>query len=306
MSSAQKPPLVGIVGPTASGKTELSIDLAQEFHGEIVSADSRQVYRGLDVGAAKVTPEQQRAVPHHMIDVADPKETHTVAQYKDGAVRAIEHIHQRGKVPFLVGGTGLYVRAVVDNLRIPPVAPQPELRAELERLELPKLQERLKEVDPVGYELIDLQNPRRVIRAIEVSETAGVPFSKLTAADEPLFDSLVLGLHRELDVLRERIAERHRGRWPDLVAEVRALHEGGLDWDRLESFGLTYRRAAEFVRGERDETDTIELIIKEEAEYAKRQMTWFRKEERIRWISDQDDAQELISDWLVNRTEHLA
>lgn len=296
-------PLVVIVGPTASGKTALSLELAEEFHGEIVSADSRQIYRGLDIGTAKVMPEEQGRVPHHLIDVAKPTETLTLAQYQKKAFRAIEHIQDRGLLPFLVGGTGLYVQAVVDNLKIPKVAPQPKLRAELDKLSTDQLADRLKAVDPLGHSEIDKQNPRRLVRAIEVSETQGTPFSELKDSGDPRFDALMLGVQVEPGQLKRQIRERldewlQRG----LLDEIRSLHdEEKVPWERLEAFGLHYCAFAEHLEGKRSFDEAKQEALQKLLQYAKRQITWFKRDRRIHWIEDEDQAEELVSEWLVKR-----
>jgi tRNA dimethylallyltransferase len=299
---AAKPPLVSIVGPTASGKSEVSIELAAEFHGEIVSADSRQVYRGMDVGTNKPTGDEQAQVPHHLLDMAEPSETFTLAQFQQAAFTAIEHIQDRGRLPFLVGGTGLYIQAVTDNLQIPPVAPQPKLRAELDGLSLTQLQDRLKAADPVGYESIDTKNPRRLIRAIEVSETAGVPFSSLKKSAEPLFDLLMIGIARPPEALRDRILRQTSWRLQHgLVEEVESLHHRGVSWEQFESFGLEYRRVAEHLQGKLTYEEMVEQSRRDLIAFAKRQLTWFRKDKRIRWIETEDDAEGIVSDWLIGR-----
>jgi tRNA dimethylallyltransferase len=301
----RKPPLVVIVGPTASGKTTLSIELAEEFHGEIVSADSRQVYRGMDIGTAKADPEDLSRVAHHLIDVAKPTAILTLAEYKQRADRAIQHIQDRGLLPFLVGGTGLYVQAVADNLDIPAVPPQPALRAELEKLSLEKLGKRLKETDSAAYETVDRKNPRRLIRAIEVSETEGVSIERLKKSAEPKFDILMLGLKVEAKVLEARIRQRiddwlERG----LLDEIRRLHdEDGVSWERLDGFGLHYRTFAKHLNGDLGFDEAKEMAIKENLKYAKRQLTWFKRDKRIQWISDEDHAGVLVSDWLIERAE---
>ncbi|MDP4000088.1 MAG: tRNA (adenosine(37)-N6)-dimethylallyltransferase MiaA [bacterium] len=299
----RKPPLVVVVGPTASGKTALAIELAEEFHGEIVSADSRQVYRGMDIGTAKASPEELSRVPHHLVDITKPTERLTLAEYKKYADRAIQHIQDRGLLPFLVGGTGLYVRAVVDNLAIPAVPPQPELRAELEKLDLETLGKRLKAVDPASYETVDQKNPRRLIRAIEVSETEGVSFEHLKGSAAPKNDTLMLGLKTDPVTLEIRVRRRvddwlQRG----LLDEIRRLHdEDGVSWDRLHDFGLHYRTFAEHLNGKLGFDEAKERAVKDNIRYAKRQLTWFKQDQRIRWISDEDHAGVLVSDWLIER-----
>jgi tRNA dimethylallyltransferase len=301
----RKPPLVVIVGPTASGKTALAIELAEEFHGEIVSADSRQVYRGMDIGTAKAMPEELTRAPHHLIDIAKPTDRLTLAEYKEHADRAILHIQDRGLLPFLVGGTGLYVQAVVDNLDIPAVPPQPELRAKLEKLSLEALGKRLKQIDPTSYAAVDRKNPRRLIRAIEVGETEGVSIQRLKRSRKPLFDILMLGLRTDPKTLEKRV----RGRiddWLDrgLLDEISRLHDDfGVSWDQLEDFGLHYRTFAEHLQGNLEFDRAKELAVTENLKYAKRQLTWFKRDKRIRWINDEDHAGVLVSDWLIERAQ---
>jgi tRNA dimethylallyltransferase len=186
MKEIEKPPIIVVLGPTASGKSGLGITLAQRFAGEIVSADSRQVYRKLDIGTAKVTPEEQALVPHHMLDVADVEETYTVSQFQQQAIEAINAILVRGHLPFLVGGSPHYIQAVVDHLSIPPVPPQPALRAQLESRTLAELLAQLEELDPQAAVSIDRNNPSRVIRALEVCLVTGQPFSMQRRVAEPL------------------------------------------------------------------------------------------------------------------------
>ncbi|MSU75874.1 tRNA (adenosine(37)-N6)-dimethylallyltransferase MiaA [Patescibacteria group bacterium] len=299
-----KPPLVAIVGPTATGKSEIAIDLAEEFNGEIVSADSRQVYRGMDIGTGKVLPDQQGRVPHHLLDVADPNDTYTVVQYKDAAIAAIQDIQQRGLLPFLVGGTGLYIQAVIDNLLIPPVPPQPKLRAELDKLSKEDLVKRLKLVEPVDWATIDLQNPRRIIRAIEVSETAGIPISEMRRKGPQLFDTLIVGIDRPKKTLDERIERRMMERFKrGFIEEVRTLHSEGVSWERLETMGLEYRRIAEYLQGKYPYEQAVELCKQDLIQFAKRQYTWFRSNRKVDWVDSDDEAQRLVSDWLVKRTE---
>lgn len=300
---ATLPPLVAIVGPTASGKSEVAIELAEEFHGEIISADSRQVYKGMDIGTGKVLPQQQARVPHHLLDIAKPTETYTLAEFQRAALTAIHHIHERGLLPFLVGGTGLYVQAIVDNLQIPAVPPQVKLRAALEKLTLPELQQRLQAVDPVGFERIDLKNPRRIIRAIEVSETAGVPFSELRRKGVDRFDTLLIGIKKDPVTLRKRIESRLQSRLErGMVDEVKRLNSEGVSWEQLEAFGLEYRRLAEYLQKKCSYDDAVAQLQRDILNFSKRQMTWFKRDKRIQWVEDENGAEELVSDWLVDRS----
>src|SRR5438876_2117485 len=247
----KKPALVVILGPTASGKSALGIALARRFNGEIVSADSRQVYRGLDIGTAKVTPSEQALVPHHLLDVADPQDTYTVSQFQHAATAAINAIVGRNRQPFLVGGSPHYIQAVVDNLDIPHVPPQPGLRAELEARPLPDLLAQLEELDPQSAATIDRNNPRRILRALEVCLVTGKPFSEQRRMSHSLYNSLILGIQWPRDVLYERIDMRIDERMQQgLVEEVENLLTAGLTHERVEALGLEYRFVSRWLRGE--------------------------------------------------------
>lgn len=298
----RKSPLVAIVGPTASGKSEIAIELAEEFNGEIVSADSRQVYRGMDIGTGKVLPEQQGRIPHYLLDVVEPNDTYTVAQFQQAAVEQIKDIQERGRLPFLAGGTGLYVQAVVDNLKIPAVPPQPKLRAALAKLPLADLVKRLKAVEPVDYATIDLKNRRRVERAIEISESGGVPIREMRKRGAELFDTLLIGIVRPSGELETRIGQRLKERVKrGMVEEVKRLHERGVTWEKLESFGLEYRRIAEYLQGKLTYEEAMQQLGQDIIKFSKRQMTWFKRDQRIHWVESNDEAQQLVSEWLVNR-----
>src|SRR5579859_3322958 len=238
----QLPPLIVVLGPTASGKSALGIELARRFHGEIVSADSRQVYRGLDIGTAKVTPQEQALVRHHLLDAADPREVYTVARYQQEAIASINDILARGTLPLLVGGSPHYIQAVVDHLQMPHIAPQPELRAQLEARPLTDLLAQLEELDPQSAASIDRHNPRRVIRALEVCLISGQPFSSQRKVAAPLYRSLLLGIQWPRDVLYRRIDARVDERIQQgMIQETRDLLAQGVSYERLDSLGLEYR-----------------------------------------------------------------
>lgn len=284
--------LVVVAGPTASGKSTLGITLAQEFHGEIVSADSRQVYRGLDIGAAKVTAEERALVPHHLLDVADPGETYTVARFQHEAVQAIDAILARGHQPFLVGGSPHYIQAIVDHLDIPPIPPQPELRARLEARSLEELLAELEQLDPQSAASIDRHNPRRVIRALEVCLVTGQPFSAQRRVAAPLYDCLLLAINWPRPELYARIDQRVDERMRQgMVEEVRQLLAQGLSHERLEAFGLEYRFISRLLRGEfPNEAAMVERLKFAIHDFTRRQLTWFRKDQRLTWIDGHDLA----------------
>lgn len=286
----QLPPLIVVLGPTASGKSALGIELARRFHGEIVSADSRQVYRGLDIGTAKVTPQEQALAPHHLLDVADPCEVYTVARFQQEAIAAINGILARGALPLLVGGSPHYIQAVVDHLQIPHIKPQPELRAQLEARPLADLLLQLAKLDPQSAASIDRNNPRRVIRALEVCLVSGQPFSQQRGAAEPLYRSLLLGINWPREVLYARIDARVDERLQQgMVEETRYLLAQGVSHERLDSLGLEYRYISRLLRGEfASEAEMAQRLKYAIHDFTRRQLTWFRKDKRIVWLEGMD------------------
>ncbi len=285
-----KPPLVVVLGPTASGKSALGIALAQHFQGEIVSADSRQVYCRLNIGTAKVTIEEQALVPHHLLDIVEPNETYTVSQFQHAAFAAIDTILARQHIPFLVGGSPHYIQAVVDNLDMPQVAPQPALRAQLEQRPLHDLLQELQEYDPQSFATIDRNNPRRVIRALEVCIVTGKPFSEQRGVAHPLYRSLLLGLQWPREVLYRRIDARVDERMQQgMVQEVQGLLDTGISHERLEALGLEYRFIDRWLRGEfTSEGQMVERLKYAIHDFTRRQLTWFRRDKRIVWIDGGD------------------
>jgi tRNA dimethylallyltransferase len=288
-----KSSLVVILGPTASGKSALAIALAQHFHGEIVSADSRQVYRGMDIGTAKVTPQERLLVPHHLLDVVDPQQIYTVSQYQQQAVEAIDDILARGYQPFLVGGSPHYIQAVVDHLDLPRVPPDYALRAQLETQPLAELVAQLEEIDPHSAATIDRNNPRRVIRALEVCLISGKPYSQQRGIAMALYHCLLLGISWPRDILYRRIDTRVEERMQQgMVQEVRDLLERGISHERLESFGLEYRFISRWLKGEfASEAEMVTRLKYAIHDFTRRQLTWFRKDKRIVWLEGNDIEQ---------------
>jgi tRNA dimethylallyltransferase len=296
--------LVVVAGPTASGKSTLGIRLAQEFQGEIVSADSRQVYCGLDIGTAKVTPEERAMVPHHLLDSADPAaETYTVARFQQEAIQVIDAILARKHQPFLVGGSPHYIQAVVDHLDIPPIPPQPALRAQLEARPLEELLAELEQLDPQSATSIDRQNPRRVIRALEVCLVTGRPFSAQRRIATPLYESLLLAINWPRAELYARIDQRVDERMRQgMIEEVRRLLAQGISHERLEALGLEYRFISRLLHGEfASEAEMVERLKFAIHDFTRRQLTWFRKDQRITWIDgyELDSAIEIVRHFLA-------
>ncbi len=294
-------PLIAIVGPTAVGKTELSIRLAERFHGEIVSADSRLIYVGLDIGTAKPTPEEQARVPHHLIDVTTPDRPLSLAEYMQMAYAAIDDILARGRVPFLVGGTGQYVWAVLEGWRVPEVPPDEALRARLEAEAREKgpdvLYRRLLELDPAAADLIDPRNVRRVIRALEVIHHTGRPFTEQRRKSPPPYDTLIVGLTRPRADLYRRIDLRiERMLTQGLVEEVRRLLEAGYDPNLPALTGIGYRQIVTYLQGKCTLEEAVQAIRKATRRYVRHQYNWFRlNDPRIWWVDvSQPNAEEAI------------
>jgi tRNA dimethylallyltransferase len=299
--STEHRPLVVVVGPTAVGKSALAMSLAPGLDGEIVSADSRQVYRQMDVGTAKPTPDEQKRVRHHVIDVVDPDEEYTLATYQVDAYQAIDDVHRRGGLPILVGGTGLYIRAVVEGLGIPRVPPQPEIRAELEarlaREGVESLARELDSLDPVSAATVDRRNPRRLIRAIEVCRASGQPISSLRTAHPPPYRVLTVGLTLDRATLYRRIDERVDDQVRDgLIEENQRLVARGYTYDLPSMSGLGYRQIGLYLGGEVDLPRALEILRFETHRFARQQYNWFRLDDtRIRWLASGPDAAERAS-----------
>jgi tRNA dimethylallyltransferase len=280
--------VIVLVGPTATGKTRLALDVAERVGAEIVSADSRAVYRWMDIATAKPTPAERARVPHHLLDVVDPDQAYTLADYQPQALAAIGRVEARGRLPLLVGGAGLYVSAVCDGLRLPDVPPDLTFRAAMEararRDGWAALQHELQRVDPDSARRIDPKNVRRVIRALEVHRATGRPFSSFQTASPSLHCTLV-GLWLERDALFERI-EHRIDQWIEggLLDEVRWLLERGYSPALPSMSGIGYREMARFLGGECSLEQAVAEFKLASRQYARRQVTWFRRDTRIRWL----------------------
>jgi tRNA dimethylallyltransferase len=305
ISNLGSPPLLVIVGPTASGKTSLSIALAKAFNGEIVSADSRLFYRGMDIGTAKPTVAEMAGIPHHLLDICEPTETITLGEYQDRAFATIDDIHRRGRLPILVGGTGQYVMAVVEGWGIPRVAPQPALRKALEAMGGEELGRWFRFLDPVRAETLDVRNVRRVIRALEVTLVAGQPISQLQEKSPPPYDIRLIGLACDREWLYERIDRRvDLMMEAGLEAEVRGFWEAGVGRKMPAISGLGYRQLYDYFEGHMTLEEAVERIKFETHRFARQQKTWFQPhDERIAWMPADDpnlaeQAKPFVKNWL--------
>lgn len=292
-----KPPLIAIVGPNASGKTSISIKLAKKFNCEIISADSRQVYKGMDIGTGKATKKEQAMVPHYLLDITSPKKNYNVAHFKKDAEKIIKQIYKRGKIPMLVGGTGFWVQAVVDDIDLPDVKPNPKLRKKLGEKNTAQLFTMLKKLDPQRAKSIDAKNPYRLIRAIEICQATKKPIPKLNLKSS--YNVLILGIKHDLPKLKKRIDIRLKKRFKQgMIAEVNGLHKQGVSWKRMDEIGLEYRYISYYLQGKLSKVEMTEQLRYAIYHYAKRQLTWFNKDKRVHWITKQSQAKKLTSNYL--------
>ena len=289
-----KPPLLLIVGPTAVGKTELAIRLAERLNGEIVSADSRLFYRGMDIGTAKPTPAEQARAPHHLIDVANPDETWSLAMFQQSAHEIIADIHARGRLPLLVGGTGQYVRAVTQGWTPPEVEPDSKLRAELEKLKEERgkewLYDKLKALDPEAAAVIDLRNVRRTIRALEVILATGHKFSAQRGQADSPYDLLTVGLKRPREELYARVDARIDAMFAaGLLDEVRALLTKGYSSELPSMSGIGYRECCQVLSGQMSEEQARVQMKRITRVFVRRQANWFKESDpNIHWFEAGD------------------
>lgn len=266
-----------VCGPTATGKSDYAVDLALKYNGEVVSADSRQVYRGMNLGSGKITQKEMRGVPHHLLDVVDCNNIYSVAQYKNDAENAIIDIVARKKTPIICGGTGYYIDALLYNKSFSNVPPNQHLRKELSKKPLSELQNILQASDPVRFKSIDIYNKVRLIRAIEIIESIGkVPKTKRRLRKD--WHIQIEYIDKDDEVLKKRIAKRVHVRLDDgMVEEVKRLHAKGVTYERLEQFGLEYKYIALYLQEKITYEEMINQLIIAIGQYAKRQRTWFKK-----------------------------
>lgn len=286
-----KMPLVIICGPTATGKSDLALEVAEKFNGEVINADSMQLYRGMDIGTAKLTIAQRREIPHHLLDILSVKEDASVAQYQSLARAAIDEIQRRGKVAIVVGGTGLYIKSIIDEMNFPETDPvlRKKLEDEAELLGTAELYSRLRLLDPEAAAAIEPGNTRRIIRALEVIEVTGKPYSANLPSDTSIRfpDALHIGLAMERSSLAPRIEARvHRMFDQGLVDEVRALLAQGLLEGTTAQRAIGYAQTIALIDGEISQSQAIEETIVATRQYVRRQETWFKRDQRIQWIGE--------------------
>ncbi len=279
-----KPFVIAIVGPTAIGKSEYAIRLAKQMGGEIISADSRQVYKGLDVGSGKVTKKEMRGVPHYLLDVVSPTKVFSAHDFKKKAEPILRNILARGKTPIVVGGTGFYIDALLGHRILPKVAPNKELRKTLEKMTAGELFKVLEEMDPARAKTIDAKNKVRLVRAIEIAKALGkVPELK---TEELPYQTLWIGLTADRDVIQKKIAIRTRAQLKSgMVEELHKLkEESKVTWKRLHEMGLEQRLCAEYLKGNITQSELEKQLIEKTYQYAMRQLRWFKRNKQINWI----------------------
>lgn len=301
--------MIAIIGPTGVGKSEVAIELAKKLDGEVISADSMQIYRGMDIGTAKVTPEEMDGIPHYLIDVVDPAEPFSVAEYQKMARQIIEDISRKGKMPILVGGTGLYIRSVIDKLEFPSGEITSEIRKRLEERAEKEggraLYEELIEKDPGAANLIHPNNVRRIIRALEVIELTGKPFTQFQKewkTRESIYDLRMFGLTTIRKKLHERVNKRvDRMIAEGLLDEVKSLLSQGYESFLTSQQAIGYKELTGYLKGEKSLEDAIEVLKARTRQYAKRQLTWFRADPRVQWIDVTDKPVDEVVEEIMGR-----
>lgn len=295
-----RPKVIVICGQTSTGKSDFAVTLAKKINGEIISADSRQVYTGLDIGSGKITQKEMQGIPHHMLDVANPKKVFTVSQYKKLADKKIKEIIKNKHAPIICGGTGFYIDAIINDIVFPKVAPNIKLRKELENKTAIELFNILKKLDPNRAQNIDANNPVRLIRAIEIASAIGSVPNLQTGKACGKYDVFKIGLSLPDELLKERIYKRIIKRIKiGMIDEVQALHippaGGGLSWARMGDLGLEYRYISQYLQENKENESRpsqmlrrakmIDILNKETWQYAKRQKTWFKRDKNTIWIN---------------------
>jgi len=303
--STKKQKILVILGPTSSGKSDLAIKLAKKYNGEIISADSRQVYRGMDIGTGRVrtTRNAKRetlsgGVRHHMLDIVSPRTNYNVAKFKKQSEKIIEDILKRDKIPIICGGTGFWIQAIVDDVNFPEVKPDWKLRKKLEKYSAEKLFRILKKLDHKRASIIDSKNKVRLIRAIEICKTLKkVPKIKYTKYDirNTKYNFLQIGLKLPKTKLHKNIKRRVKQRFNQgMIAEVKKLHARGLSWKKIQSFGLAYYWIPLYLQKRISKDELVKKIIQAEKNYANRQMTWFRRDKRIKWLKNYNEIKRKV------------
>jgi tRNA dimethylallyltransferase len=299
----KKTKIIVILGPTTSGKSDLAVRLARKFDGEVVSADSRQVYKGLDIGTGKITKKEMRGVPHHLLDITDPRYIYSVAEYQKDAMKAVRYIVQKNKLPIVCGGSGFYIDSLLGSFSLPEIFSNKKLRQRLAKKSAQELFKILEKLDSRRAKEIDRHNPVRLIRAIEIAKTFG---SVPTIRKSERFNSLKIGILTPPSILKTKIHQRLLVRIKKgMITEARRLHRGGLSWKRMEALGLEYRYLAKYLQGKISKKEMFSKLEGEIWRYVKRQMTWFKRDKKIKWFSTRTSKkiEKEVKKFLKNKRE---
>ena len=302
----KKPKLIIIVGPTSSGKSELAVRLAKKFNGEIISADSRQVYRGLDIGTGKITQKETRGIPHHLLDVASPKKQLSAADFKKLAANAVTDISRREKLPIVAGGTGFWIDSLIYDTGLPEVPPSQKLRRALAGKTAPELLKILKKLDQKRAKTVEQKNPRRLIRAIEIAKTLGrvpkIEMPKYQNIFKSPYQTLWIGLNPAYEVRLRKIEKGvKRMVKTGLLAETKKLLRGRVSKKRIREFGFEYRAVLEYLGRKISKKELREKITRDSLNYARRQMVWFKRNNEIKWIKNPEGAERLCRIFLTKK-----
>ena len=282
-----RPKILVVLGPTATGKSDLAVLLAKKYNGEVISADSRQVYKGLNIGSGKITKKEMQGIPHHLLDIISPRTRFSVDAWKRKTEQKIKNILSRGKLPIICGGTGFYIQSIVDEVVLPHVPPNKKLRSELEKKDAQSLFTLLQKLDPERAKTIERQNPVRLVRAIEIATALGAvpPLNKKVQGNSITYEFLQIGLTLPDTQLKERIIKRLDTRLKKgMLREAQKLHDSGLSWKRMFELGLEYRYESLLLQHKISKQDFVEKLNTEIWHYAKRQMTWFKRDKTIKWF----------------------
>lgn len=289
--------LIAIVGPTSSGKSAMGVTLAKKFNGEIISGDSRQVYAYANIGTGKIPKKDMGGVPHHCLDFVHPKIQCSLPMWRKEALLAIKDIHARGNIPFLVGGTAFYIYAITNGLDFPEVPPNLKLRKELGAKDLSELLIMLEGLDPERLHTIQEKNKRRIIRAIEIVKETGSVVPQLKG--KPEFDSLIIGIERSPDEIKQAIELGQEKRFQDgILNEIVALHKKGLTWKRISELGLDYRFLVDVVRGKTSLEEAVKKLQSSLWKFTKQQMNWWKRDNDVIWVRNTTEAEKIVKKFL--------
>ena len=295
----ERPKILVILGPTASGKSDLAVKLAQKFNGEVISADSRQVYKGMDLGSGKITKKEMKGIKHYLLDVASPKRQFSVSQFQKKAKEAIEKILKKGKLPIICGGSWFWIKVLIEDWQLPEVKPDFKLRKKLQKKSEKELFSLLKKIAPQRAKEIDKENKVRLIRSLEIALNL-LEFPKIKKRKS--FEVLKIGIDLPFEKLKKKILIRLKKRFKKgMVKEVKRLKESGLSWKKIESFGLEYRWIALYLQKKIDLKEMEEKLFKDILRFARKQINLFKKDKEVVWVKNWQEAEKVVKKWLSEK-----